>query len=171
MTAKSTATVHVPSAPELVHRALWDREYWEYETARFFSAPGKLISFDSATDDEVTVTFSESLPNDMLPGPVRRIVSRTLPVQRTVSFRQLPDGTVSGTMKGRISDLPVTFSAEFTVVAESAGTSTELHVATTIDVKIPMAGALVEPKSVDLVRQMVETEGKLLKSWLTDTTC
>lgn len=159
---ETSATVNAPV--EKVFAALSDRAYWEYDAANLSDEPGQVAEF--AADNGIDVTLFEVLPTDALPEAVRSMVSQNLKLKRVIHFGELTDGVSNGDMSAEIKGAPVKFTAELTLVGEDGAATLEAEA--DVDVKIPMIGAVIEPKVADAVKSILINEAALVEKWLAE---
>ncbi|AWT25328.1 hypothetical protein Csp1_05090 [Corynebacterium provencense] len=159
---ETSATVNAPV--EKVFAALSDRAYWEYDAANLSDEPGQVAEFSA--DGGVDVTLYEVLPTDALPEAVRSMVSQNLKLKRVIHFGELTDDVSNGDMSAEIKGAPVKFTAELTLVGENGATTLEAE--SDVDVKIPMIGAVIEPKVADAVKSILISEAALIEKWIAE---
>lgn len=163
MTTHSENTATIAAPIEKVYEALSSQAYWEYEAANIGDEPGQVDSF---TANPVSVVLFELLPKAALPEAVRAMVSQDLKLKRAVSFGELADNTAKGEVSGEIKGAPVSFNADVTLTGNDA--STTLTAESAVNVKIPMMGAVLEPKVADWVGDFLQREAKFIETWISE---
>ena len=159
--SKNTATINFPI--EKVYEALSSANYWAYEVENIGDEPGEVNSF---TPEPIEAVLFELLPKSALPEAVRGMVSQDLKLKRVVEFGPLADGTTTGKVNAEVKGAPVSFSADVTLTG--SGDSTELKADCAVDVKIPMMGAVLEPKVAEWVEEFLTREAALIQKWISD---
>lgn len=163
MTTHSENTAKINFPIEKVHAALSTKDYWDYEVATIGDEAGEVHSF---TAEPVEAVLYELLPKAALPEAVRAMVSQDLKLKRVVNFGALTDGTAKGDVRAEIKGAPVSFSAEVTLTGE--GDSTTLLAESAVDVKIPMMGAVLEPKVAEWLEEFLTREAELIGKWISE---
>ena len=161
MTARSEITVTINQPIEKVAQAYSTREYWEFIAEKLSPEPGELHEFA-----DNTATLFEILPKSILPEAAQAMVSQDLKLKRVVEFGPLADGTTTGKVNAEVKGAPVSFSADVTLTG--TGEATELKADCAVDVKIPMMGAVLEPKVAEWVEEFLTREAALIQKWISD---
>lgn len=156
-----TATINYPIGT--VYEALSTQAYWDFEAATINDEPGQVNSF---TADPITVVLYELLPKAALPEAVRGMVSQDLKLKRVVEFAALEGTTAQGQVKAEVKGAPVRFEAEAKLTG--TGETTELFADLSVEVAIPMMGAVLEPKVSDFVQDFLTREAELIQKYISD---
>ena len=69
-------------------------------------------------------------------------------------------------IRDRVKGAPVSFSADVTL--NGNGDASELKADCAVDVKIPMMGAVLEPKVAEWVEEFLTREASLIQKWISD---
>lgn len=161
MTAHSKNTAHISFPIEKVYEAVSSKDYWTYEVENIGDEPGTVNSF---TTEPIEAVLFELLPKSALPEAVRAMVPQDLKITRVVSFGQVNGTTLTGTVSAEVKGAPVTFTAEVSLTGE--GESTTLLANSSVNVKIPMMGAMLEPKVAEWLGEFFTQEATLIEKWI-----
>lgn len=157
--SENTATINFPI--EKVYEALSSNTYWTYEVENIGDEPGEVHSF---TEEPLKVELYELLPKAALPEAVRGFVSQDLKLKRTVTFGPLADNTSTGEVVADVKGAPVNFSSDVKLTGE--GNTTTLFADSAVDVKIPMMGAVLEPKVAEWLEDFLTRQAETIEKWI-----
>ena len=158
---ENTATINYPI--EKVYEALSSQEYWEYEAQTINDEPGTVESF---TKGPVYVVLLELLPKSALPEAVRGMVSQDLKLKRVVEFGPVADNISTGNVNAEVKGAPVKFAADAKLTGK--GDTTDLFADISVEVAIPMMGAVLEPKVASFVEDFLTREATLIEKFISD---
>ena len=162
MTTNSENTHSVNFPLEKVHAALTTREYWDYEAANIGDQPAEVRSFPGGATVETMLV--EQLPEDAVPQSVRAMIPANLELARTMRFGPLENGRAIGSATAEVKGLPVYFNSQL-VLQEAEGAAT-LAAKSSVEVKIPMMGSMLEPKIMEWVKDFIAREAALIEKYL-----
>lgn len=157
--SENTATINFPI--EKVYEALSSNAYWNHEVEVIGDEPGEVHSF---TEEPIKAELFELLPKAALPEAVRGFVSQDLKLKRVVTFGPLADGTSTGEVTAEVKGAPVSFTSEVKLTGE--GDKTTLFADSAVDVKIPMMGAVLEPKVAEWLEDFLTREATTIEQWI-----
>lgn len=162
MATRTDITATVPHAPEKVHAALTSNEFWVFLAERMSDPAGSVTGFSASDHTEVTV--EQQMGTDSLPDAIRSFAQGGLTVARTISWGPLSEETATATVNAEVNGFPVTFTGTQKLAAEGDGSA----LATNVDVavKVPMMGAMLEPKVAEAVKAIYSREADLITEYI-----
>jgi len=157
-------TLRYPAGPEAVAALLADRSFVE-DLCAAGEAEAWDVTVTGSPEGAFTVTTTRTLPTTALPDGVRRFLGATLQVRQVDAWgAPAARGERTGTTALEIVGVPVTATADLSLVAEATGTrqvvTGELRAA------VPLVGARVEraaePVLVAALREQEELAARRL---------
>jgi hypothetical protein len=142
---------------EQVHSAFGNRDYWLSRIAAF-DASITLDSFRRDPDGAVTVTTTQDLRHEALPGPLAKVYPGDLSIYRYEAWTPIEDRTVAGDIKVAATGLPLSGSG--TALLSTAGAGSRLTFAGSVHFGLPLVGGRIESH---LVGQLVEGFATILR--------
>jgi hypothetical protein len=122
--------------------AFADDEYWRARLAVFDSGTATLDALTVDPDGTVTVKLAVSLFADRLPTAVTKLAGGDLGMLRTERWSWTGDDRACGAIEVDIPRAPVTAGGDVHIVPLAGGC--RLRFSTTVDVRVPLIGGLVE---------------------------
>ena len=127
---------------EQIHAAFGREDYWLARLVAFGETTSTLDSLIVDTDGTVTVGVTQHLARGLLPGMVAKLVPGDLKITRNETWRPVGDRTVSGQVSVSGPAGLGSGSAEAWLIPVPNGS--QLRVAATVEVKIPLVGGKLE---------------------------
>jgi hypothetical protein len=150
---------------EQVHSAFSDRDYWLARIAAF----GAGITLDSLLRDPagaVTVTTTQDLRHEALPGLLAKVYPGDLTIHRYEAWTPIEGRRVAGDIKVAATGAPL--SGNGTALLASAGAGSRLTFAGSVHFRLPLVGGRIESY---LAGQLVEGIADILRftvSWIAE---
>ncbi|WP_295629464.1 DUF2505 domain-containing protein [uncultured Corynebacterium sp.] len=163
MASHTEITANVNYAPDKVHEALSDANYWTYLAENLSTPAGEVVSFDNE-GDRINVELKQTLATDTLPDAVKTLIKNDLIVVRKISWGPLSDGTADATVDADVTGMPVTFAGTQKLTA--AGDGSAIVTGADVTVNVPMMGAILEPKVAGAVDGLFQKEAGILQEYL-----
>jgi uncharacterized protein YndB with AHSA1/START domain len=161
MSRKFSFTVSYSVPVEELHRAITSDELWQ---ARFEGAA--TATLDVSHDDgpgTIRVHMTETARQDKIPALVRKVLKNDLVVERTDNWGPLDGDTARGVFSGTSQGITTEMSGTYEM--RPAATGSEIVVAGTVAVKVPLVGGAIEPLAEQLQHRVVESERKFIEKW------
>lgn len=153
---------------EEVHRALRDEGYW---LSRLTDSGADDYSLDALTagpDGSVTVTTTQVLRADRLPGIVTQFHRGDLAIQREEHWDPVSDGRATGFVNGVILGAPVTLDGAMTLAPERAGEASRLTCKATVEVRVPLVGGKLENLIGGQLVDVLIAEQRFTTAWIAE---
>lgn len=161
MSRKFSFTVSYSVPVEELHRAITSDELWQ---ARFDGAPTATLEVSHADGPgTVRVHMTETARPEKIPALVRKVLKNDLVVERTDDWGPLEGDTARGVFTGTSKGITTTMSGTYEM--RPAATGSEIVVAGTVAVKVPLVGGAIEPLAEQLQHRVVESERKFIEKW------
>ena len=130
-----------PASVEQVHAAFGREDYWRARHAAF-DATSMLDTLSVEADGTVTVSATQHLGRQVLPGVVAKLIPGELKILHNEMWRPVGEHWVRGQVTVSVPAGLVWGRADAWLVP--AGNGSELRFAATVEVKIPLVGSRVE---------------------------
>lgn len=111
-----------------------------------------------------TYTMRQGIPAEKLPGLIQKVHSGDLIVQRKQTWRELDDGTVSGTAQAEVTGVPGAITVDTTLRPHGQGT--KLQVGGQVKVSIPLIGGKIESVIAEQVVKLLAREDEYIAQQL-----
>jgi uncharacterized protein DUF2505 len=150
---------------EQVQSAFGSRDYWLARIAAF-DAGITLDSFLRDADGAVSVTTTQDLRHEALPGPLANVYPGDLSIHRSETWTPIEERKVAGDIKVAATGVPLSGSG--TALLSTTGVGCRLTFAGSIQFSLPIVGGRIESHLVD---QLVEGIGDILRfttSWIAE---
>jgi Protein of unknown function (DUF2505) len=154
-----------PASVEQFHSTFSDEEYWLARLAAF----GGSTTLDSLivdSDGAVTVTTTQNLRHDGLPGIVAKLYRGDLNILRNETWRPIGSRRVSGEISVAASGAPGSGRGE--ALLAPLGNGSRLTFTATVEFKVPLVGGKIESY---IASQLVEGIGEIQRfttSWIAE---
>jgi hypothetical protein len=159
------ASFEAAVAVERVQSAFGDRDYWLGRIAAF-DADITLDSFLRDPEGVVTVTTTQDLRHEALPGPLAKAYPGDLSLRRCETWTPIEDRKVAGDIKVAATGVPLSGSG--TALLSTSGEGSRLTFAGSVRFSLPLVGGRIESY---LAGQLVEGIAEILKfttSWIAE---
>jgi hypothetical protein len=154
-----------PASVEQVHAAFSDKHYWLARLAAFGDC-SMLDSLVVDADGTVTVSLTQHLGRQVLPGVVAKIVPGDLKILHTESWRPVGDGRVRGQVS--ISAPAGLGSGRAEAWLTPMGKGSQLRFAATVEVKIPLVGGKFENSIGAELAENIPAFQRFTVTWITE---
>ncbi len=151
---------------EQVHSAFSDEQYW---LARLDDSGADIATLDSmviAADGTVTVTMTQTLRSDRLPGMVTQFHPRDLEIVRNERWNPLDGGVAYADVSGAVPGAPVSLLGRAMLTPSDIGS--RLMFTATIEVSIPLVGGKLESFLGGKLAELVAAEQRFTTLWITE---
>lgn len=151
---------------EQLHSAFSDEQYW---LARLDDSGADIATLDSmviAHDGTVTVTTTQTLRSDRLPGMVTQFHPRDLAIVRNETWNPLDGGVAHAEISGAVPGAPV--SLQGTAMLAPTGVGSRLKFTATIVVNIPLVGGKLESFIGGKLAELVAAEQRFTTWWIAE---
>jgi hypothetical protein len=160
--AESTASV------EQVHSAFGVEDYWLARLAAF-KAGATLDSVVVDADGTVTVTTTQDLRHDHLPGLVAKFYPGDLKILRKETWKPIGDRRVHGDVSVAARGAPVSGVGEALLAPKGGGSS--LKFTATVEFKLPWVGGKIETYIGGQLAEQIPAIQRFTTTWITDHDC
>ncbi|BBY29228.1 DUF2505 domain-containing protein [Mycolicibacterium sediminis] len=150
---------------EQVGNTFGQRTYWLDRIAAFGGGI-VLDTFDRADDGSVTVTTSQDLRRDALPGVLGKLYPADLTIHRYERWRPTGPREFAGDIDVRAVGAPLTGSGTAFLAAEGVGS--RLTFAGTVAFKLPVVGGRIEGYLATQMRQAIADLNSFTAAWIAD---
>jgi hypothetical protein len=157
--AESSATVGQ------IQSAYGDENYWLARLAAF----GGTMSLDSLiVDDEgnVSVSTTQDLAHEMLPGLLAKVYPGDLKIVRNETWRPVDHSRVRGEVTAKASGLPGSCVGSALLAPMNAGS--RLDFTATVSVKLPLVGGRIENHVGGQLARGIPAIQRFTTEWITD---
>ncbi|QIS23009.1 DUF2505 domain-containing protein [Nocardia terpenica] len=162
MSRKFSFTVSYSVSVEELHRAITNDELWR---ARFSGAETATLDLSHPEGpDTIRIRMTERASQDKIPAVVSKVLKSELVLERTDDWGPLRDDTARGTFVGNTTGITTEMSGTYEMRSTAEGS--EIEVAGTVEVKVPLVGGAIEPLAEQLQHRVVNSERKFIESWL-----
>lgn len=164
MARKFSFTLSYPVPPAQLHAALTSDELWQ---ARFVGAETATLEL-SHPDGPGTIRLgmSEVARPDKIPAVVRKVLKSDLRLIRTDTWGPLTGDTAEGTFQGTSTGISSEMSGTYRL--RPSGASSEIQVAGSVKVKVPLVGGAIEPLAEQLHHRVLNSERKFIENWFAE---
>ncbi|MGU3437806.1 DUF2505 domain-containing protein [Actinomycetes bacterium M1A6_2h] len=164
MSRKFEFTESFDVTPAVAYEAMTDHDLW---SKRVDDTKGRVdMEFSDLPDGGFTVSMSEGVGAQVLPGIVKKVVRGDLKIVRTDTWGPLEGDRARGTLKGGSTGLPSKVDATFAL--EPSGSGSKLTLKGKAEVKIPLVGGKIESMVTDMIGKLVRSESKQAREWLAE---
>lgn len=122
--------------------AFADHEYWRARLAAFDGGTATLNALTVDPEGTVVVELAVSLFADRLPTSVTKLAGGDLGMLRTERWSWTGEGQACGAIEVAVPRAPVTAGGQVLLAPLASGA--RLQFTTTVDVKVPLIGGLIE---------------------------
>ncbi|MBF6333705.1 DUF2505 domain-containing protein [Nocardia transvalensis] len=162
MSRKFSFTVSYSVPVEELHRAITSDELWQ---ARFAGAETATLDLSHPEGPgTIRIHMSEKARADKIPSIVSKVLKSELVLERTDNWGPLDGDTARGTFVG--ASRGITTAMEGAYLLRSTAEGSEIEVAGTVTVKVPLVGGAIEPLAEQLQHRVVNSERKFIEEWL-----
>jgi Protein of unknown function (DUF2505) len=148
---------------EQVHAAFGNRDYWLSRIAAF--DPGiTLDSFCRDPDGAVTVTTTQDLRHEALPGPLARVYPGELGIYRYEAWTPIEDRKVTGDIKVTATGVPLSGSG--TALLSATGRGSRLTFAGSVQLSLPLVGGRIESHLAGQLAQGIADILRFTTGWI-----
>lgn len=164
MSRSFTVAVPYASPPAVVHQALTDERLWQ---SRFAEAPNaKLETSSPDGPGTLSITMSEQIGPNALPGLVKKVVRGDLGLTRTDVWGPLENDVAHGTFSGESTGITGAFAGTITLRAAQEGSVVEF--AGKFDVKVRLVGGAIEAFAEQAYSKLLRSERKYAEKWIAE---
>jgi hypothetical protein len=152
---------------ERVHSAFSDEQYW---LARLDDSGADIVTLDSmviAADGTVTVTTTQTLRSDRLPGMVTQFHPRDLEIVRNETWNPVDGGVAHAEVSGAVPGAPVALIAR-AMLSPRDVVGSRLTFTATIEVSVPLVGGKLERFIGGKLAELVAAEQRFTTLWITE---
>jgi Protein of unknown function (DUF2505) len=142
MARRFDLSVDAPVGVGDILSAFADDEYWRARLAAFESGTATLTSLTVESDGAVTVQLVVSLFAELLPTAVTKFAGGDLGMARTERWSWIDNERACGAIEVVVPRAPVTAHGEVRLTPLVTGS--RLRFSTTVGVKVPLVGGLIE---------------------------
>ncbi|HET6735919.1 DUF2505 domain-containing protein [Mycobacterium sp.] len=159
---ESTASV------EQVHSAFGEADYWMARLAAF-DAGTTLASLIVDADDSVTVTTTQDLRHDRLPGLIAKFYPGDLKILRKETWSPLGDRRVHGHISIAVRGAPASGLGK--ALLAPAGSGSSLKFTATVEFKLPLVGGKIETYIGGQLAEQIPAIQRFTTTWITEHDC
>jgi len=152
---------------EQVHQAFRDEQYWLSRLADSGADDATLDSLTVAPDSAISVSTTQVLRADRLPGVVTQFHRGDLRIQRREQWTPVTDGRSSATVTGVIANAPVTLEGTATLGPRGTG-GARLDSRAKVEVRIPLVGGKIESFVGAQLVDLLIAEQRFTSLWITE---
>lgn len=151
---------------EQVHRAFSDEQYWlaRLDDSGADHATLDELVFDSAGNLRVRTT--QTLRADRLPAVVTQFHRGDLSLVREEIWTPILDRRASAVVRGSIPGAPASLTGE--AVLKAAGPGSQMALAATIEVRVPLLGGKIENFIGSQLADLLIHEQRFTTVWITE---
>jgi uncharacterized protein YndB with AHSA1/START domain len=166
MSRKFSFTVSYTVPVEELHRAITSDELWR---SRFDGAQTATLDLSHAAGPgTIRIHMTEKARPDKVPALVRKVLKHDLVLERTDEWGPLEGDTARGEFTGASRGITTEMSGSYEMRSTAEGS--EVEVAGTVAVKVPLVGGAIEPLAEQLQHRVIESERKFIEKWLASKT-
>ncbi|WP_327094008.1 DUF2505 domain-containing protein [Nocardia vinacea] len=162
MSRKFSFTVPYAVPVEDLHRALTTDDVWQSRFADARTATLDLSHPQGA--GTIRIHMTEKASDDKVPGIVSRVLENELLLSRTDNWQALDGEIAKGTFEGATRGISTEMSGTYELRPTAEGS--EIEVAGTVQVKVPLVGGAIEPLAEQLHHRVLESERKHIEEWV-----
>ena len=159
----------VPStlAASAVHAALTTEQYWTDRLDGVGGPKAQLndvtVSGDDADSRTVSVSMTQAIAEEFLPGAITSIRPGDLIIHRTESWGSLDAQGASGTFEAKVEGAPAAITG--TLALRSKGSASSLTATGQAEVKVPIFGGKIEQAVIEQVLALIDAEQEFTDTW------
>lgn len=153
-----------PAGVQQVFAAFGDEGYWRDRITEFGGGATTLDRLEVDADGAVSVSTTQDLRNDLLPGPLKKVFRGTLSVVRTEAWHRTGAESVQGSVTISASGVPGSGMGTATVAAAPSGS--QFRFTGTVEVKIPIVGGRVEKAICDQIVTEIPQLQRFTSDWI-----
>ncbi|WP_280264830.1 DUF2505 domain-containing protein [Nocardia wallacei] len=162
MSRKFSFTVSYSVPVEELHRAITSDDMWQ---ARFDGAETATLALSHPDGPgTIRVHMTERARQDKIPAIVGKVLKSELELERIDNWGPLEGDTAKGSFTG--ASKGVTTEMEGTYELRPTAEGSQIEVAGTVSVKVPLVGGAIEPLAEQLQQRVVNSERKFIENWL-----
>jgi hypothetical protein len=154
-----------PASVEQVHSAFGDEDYWLARIAAFGGSK-TLDSLVVDSDGTVTVTITEDLRRNALPGMLAKLYRGDLNLRSTETWRPVDDRQVSGEISVAVTGAPG--SGHGAAVLAPSGNGSRMTFAATVEFKVPLVGGKIESYIAREFAQGIPEIQRFTTAWISE---
>lgn len=162
MSRKFSFTVPYAVPVEDLHRALTTDDVWQSRFAGTQTATLDLSHPQGA--GTIRIHMTEKASDDKVPGIVSKVLKNELVLSRTDNWQALDGEIAKGTFEGATGGISSEMSGTYELRPTAEGS--EIEVAGTVQVKVPLVGGAIEPLAEQLHHRVLESERKHIEEWV-----
>ncbi len=155
-----------PAGVEQVHKAFCTERYWRARLNNFGADDATLDELTVTDDGHVDVITSHVLRAEGLPALVSQFHPGDLRIRREEHWQPVRDGQSTGTVGGVIIGAPVNLDGSG--VLSRAGSGSQLSVALSIEVNVPLVGGKIESFIGGQLVDLLTAEQRFTTVWITE---
>lgn len=162
MSRKFSFTVPYAVPVEDLHRALTTDDVWQ---SRFAGAQTATLDLSHPQGaGTIRIHMTEKASDDKVPGIVSKVLKNELVLSRTDNWQVLDGEIAKGTFEGATGGISSEMSGTYELRPTAEGS--EIEVAGTVQVKVPLVGGAIEPLAEQLHHRVLESERKHIEKWV-----
>lgn len=162
MSRKFSFTVPYAVPVEDLHRALTTDDVWQ---SRFAGAQTATLDLSHPQGaGTIRIHMTEKASDDKVPGIVSKVLKNELVLSRTDNWQALDGEIAKGTFEGATGGISSEMSGTYELRPTAEGS--EIEVAGTVQVKVPLVGGAIEPLAEQLHHRVLESERKHIEKWV-----
>lgn len=162
MSRKFSFTVSYSVPVEELHRAITNDELWQ---SRFSGAQTATLDLTHAAGPgTIRIHMTEKARPEKIPALVRKVLKNDLVVERTDDWGPLEGDVARGEFAGASQGITTAMSGTYEMRSTAEGS--QIEVAGTVSVKVPLVGGAIEPLAEQLQHRVIESERKFIEKWL-----
>jgi uncharacterized protein YndB with AHSA1/START domain len=166
MSRKFSFTVSYNVPVEELHRAITNDELWQ---SRFSGAQTATLDLTHAAGPgTIRIHMTEKARPEKIPALVRKVLKNDLVLERTDDWGPLEGDVARGEFTGSSKGITTAMSGTYEMRSTAEGS--QIEVAGTVSVKVPLVGGAIEPLAEQLQYRVVESERKFIEKWLSEKT-
>jgi uncharacterized protein YndB with AHSA1/START domain len=162
MSRKFSFTVSYSVPVEELHRAITSDELWQ---SRFSGAETATLDLShDAGPGTIRIHMTEKARPDKIPALVRKVLKNDLVLERTDDWGPLDGDVARGEFAGASQGITPEMHGNYEMRSTAEGS--EIEVAGSVTVKVPLVGGAIEPLAEQLQHRVIESERKFIEKWL-----
>jgi hypothetical protein len=166
MARRFDLSVDAPVGVGDILSAFADDEYWRARLAAFESGTATLEDLTVEPDGAVTVQLAVRLLADRLPAVVTKFAGGDLAMARTERWSWIDGEQASGAIEVAVPRAPVTAHGE--VLLTPLPTGSQLRFSTTVDVRVPLVGGLIENFIIGRLGDDIGAVQRFTNEWIAE---
>lgn len=152
-----------PASVESIFSAFASESYWQARITEFGEGATTLDTLTVDDDDAISVTTTQDLGHDVLPGVLAKVFPGELTIVRTERWRPAAD-RVSGEVKIVASGVPGSGLGAALLAPAPDGSS--LTLSGTVEVRIPLVGGRIEKYICDQITVEIPALQRFTSDWI-----